>query len=105
MKSTEASFLLSRKEPGHMMELGKHDSIDCPPKKRFFRCSPASPRKKSSGNEDNCSMLYSSPGKRVQVRSECIDQLQKWHSLFDSGAITKMNYRALFYQTLGSSDS
>lgn len=73
----------------HMMELGRHDSIDCPPKKRFFKSQTA------SESIPNGQSLYSSPGRRVKVRSECIDQLQKWHSLFDSGAITKEQYDEL----------
>ena len=33
-----------------------------------------------------------SPGKKVKIRSECIDQLQKWHALLNSSAITKEQY-------------
>ena len=29
-----------------------------------------------------------SPGKTIQYRSECIDQLDKWHSLMERGVIS-----------------
>lgn len=28
-----------------------------------------------------------SPGKRINLRGQCVDQLQKWHELLESGAI------------------
>ena len=90
----------------HMIELGKHDSISQPPKKRFFQTqgvsesSPASSTHSSAGPPTSTSistagtpgMLVTSPGRRVSIRSECIDQLKKWHSLLDCGAITKEQY-------------
>jgi len=36
-----------------------------------------------------------SPAKRVSLRTECIEQLQKWHKLMESGAITKSQYDEL----------
>ena len=32
------------------------------------------------------------PAKRVSLCTECIEQLQKWHNLMESGAITKPQY-------------
>ena len=33
-----------------------------------------------------------SPGKRIQYRSECMDQLDKWHLLLSRGVITQEQY-------------
>ncbi len=33
-----------------------------------------------------------SPSKRITLRSECIDQLEKWHKLMELGAITQDQY-------------
>ena len=87
----------------HMVELGKHDSISQPPKKRFFQIrgdsesSPASSSHSSAASTSAStastpSTLVTSPGRRVSIRSECIDQLKKWHALLDCGAITKEQY-------------
>ena len=85
----------------HMIELGKHNSISQPPKKRFFQSqehsestSEASHSSASTSTGASISTaatptLVTSPGRRVSICSECIDQLKKWHSLVDCGAITK----------------
>ena len=91
----------------HMIEMGKHDSITEAPRKRFFQSSekssessvPASSSTTSSKSSATISntapTLVASPGRRVSIRSECIDQLQKWHALLDCGAISKEQYDEL----------
>ena len=106
----------------HLIELGKHESVIQPPKKRFFQpstpeissapsdspsCSTSSTSKSSACTNTqsaaalsaaittSSTTLVASPGRRVSIRSECIDQLQKWHSLLDCGAITKEQYDEL----------
>ena len=73
----------------HMIDLGKHSSQAIPPNKRFFQ--------KCTGADASCSITDTggsskSPGKKVKIRSECIDQLQKWHDLLNCGAITQNQY-------------
>ena len=34
-----------------------------------------------------------SPGKRINLRSECMQQLDKWHQLLEKGAITELEYK------------
>ena len=34
-----------------------------------------------------------SPRKRLQTRSECIDQLDKWHQLMEKGTVTAEQYK------------
>lgn len=87
----------------HMIEMGKHISYDVPPKKRFFQQAKdkpsenEGPRKLSSTPSTSATALPAavSPGCRVGIRSECIDQLQKWHALYEVGAVTKEQYDEL----------
>ena len=65
---------------GNMLMMKKHDSYDRPPDKPFFKERKAEqPSAKS-------------PGKRIHYRSECMDQLDKWHSLLSRGVITPEQY-------------
>lgn len=41
----------------------------------------------------NSSVLL--PGKRVQLHSQCIDQLSRWHSLKQEGGISAEEYEQL----------
>ena len=36
-----------------------------------------------------------SPTKRVMLRTQCIEQLERWHNLMKSGGITKEQYDEL----------
>ena len=64
----------------HMVNTHKHESLDSPPKRSFFR-------KKRSADAPGIS-----PGKRITLYSECIDQLDKWYKLKERGVITKEEY-------------
>ena len=42
-----------------------------------------------------------SPGKRVTVRGQCVDQLTKWHDLLEKGAImNSIHYTELKFTIL-----
>ena len=71
----------------HMLQLKKHTSYDDPPNKPFFRHS------KLKGSTAESQGI--SPAKRITLRSECIDQLDKWHKLMERGAITPDQYKDL----------
>jgi hypothetical protein len=71
----------------HMLHLKKHTSYNDPPDKPFFR------RSKSKGSSVEPQGI--SPAKRITLRSECIDQLDKWHKLMERGAITLDQYKDL----------
>lgn len=66
----------------HMVNTQKHDSLDNPPDKPFFR------KKTKDG-------VGVSPGKRISLRSECINQLDKWHQLKERGVISSDQYEQL----------
>ena len=67
-----------------LIHMGKHDCYESPPDKHFFKVGKS--RSATSG-------VGVSPGKRLNMRSECIDQLEKWHRLMEKGAITSEQYK------------
>ena len=68
----------------HMIHMKKHDSYEYPPDKPFF----GKQRKPTTA-------AALSPGRRINMRSECIDQLEKWHKLMECGAISNEQYAEL----------
>lgn len=77
----------------HLIQMKKHCSYDHPPEKPFFKRK----REKHSGVTSTATVDEStrSPGKRIGLRTQCIDQLQKWHSLLESGAVSQEQYDEL----------
>lgn len=75
----------------HMLQMRKHSSYDSPPKKPFFKS--ASTCKSDQASTVTCGS--SSPGKKFKYRSECIDQLDKWHSLMERGAISHEQFQEM----------
>ena len=71
------------------MQLKKHDLYQDPPKKPFFK-SNSKAHKLDDKSSDGLS-----PGKRIQYRSECINQLDKWHGLMERGAITEEEFKEM----------
>ena len=71
----------------HLINMEKHASYETPPDKPFFRRSSKGKQLLSSSN--------SSPGKKISLRSQCIDQLSKWHHLLESGIISQSEYDEL----------
>ena len=65
----------------HLIQMMKHQSLDDPPDKPFFRTS------RSAANATSVS-----PGKRISLRGQCVDQLLKSHELLEKGAITQEQY-------------
>ena len=81
-----------------MLHVGTHDSYEEPPDKPFFR----SAQRKRRQAEESCSTpdrkklaVSHSPGKRVNMRSELIDQLKKCSDLVEMGAISQDVFRDL----------
>ena len=72
----------------HLIEMGKHSSYEEPPDKPFFRG-----RKKGSVVQVSSHLV--SPVKKVSVRWELIDQLEKWHRPASVGAISNSQYDEL----------
>ena len=68
----------------HMINTEKHSSYDIPPNLPYFKKS-----RSSIGPSTSASPI------RLNMRSECISQLDKWHSLFEKNCITKDQYDQL----------
>ena len=64
----------------NMIQIKNHTSYDTPPKKPFFTT-----RAKGATGV--------SPSKKVGLRSECIQQLDKWHDLLVRGVVTQEQYQ------------
>ena len=60
----------------HVIQMKKYESYEDPPDKLFFGKS----RKKTLSTDMQAVV---SPGKRLSMQSECIDQLDKWHKLME----------------------
>lgn len=56
--------------------MAKHDNYNTPPNKPFW--------KKPSGTS-SVSLVTVSPGKKVQLQGQLVDQLNKWHDLLQKG--------------------
>ena len=69
-----------------MIQLKNHDSYEVPPSKPFFKTKKAATTPPS---------VTLSPGKRISYKMECINQLDKWHSLLEKGVISKTQFDEL----------
>ena len=67
----------------NMLQIKQHESYDSPPNKPFFKS-------KSKGGGSNAGV---SPGRKVSLRSQCIQQLDKWHDLLVRGVISEEQYQ------------
>ena len=72
----------------HMIQLKKHESYNVPPSKPFFG------QDKGKHLKDTPSVGIS-PGKRINLRTECINQLDKWHDLMEKKVISEEQYEEL----------
>lgn len=77
-----------------MIHLGSHDSLDEPPDKPYW-----TGRKHHHDRKRQCveTAPAASPSKRskVSVRSELLDQLEKWHKLSEAGVVDDVEYEDL----------
>ena len=77
----------------HMINIGKHISLDQPPEYPFFGRKKSTTPPVSSNQSQGSNNV--TPTKRLGMRTECIDQLSKWHALLQSGAISNEQYEEL----------
>ena len=71
----------------HMIYMDKA-GYENPPDKPFFK-------NRNRKSVPLSSSSTASPKKRIELRSECMDQLQKWHNLLDKDVISKEQYDEL----------
>ena len=80
----------------HMIHTKKHTSYDVPPNLPYFKKAMASEPSTVRSTDGTPSVSVGvSPGKRVNLRSECISQLDKWHDLYEKQCITQEQYQQL----------
>ena len=79
----------------HHIHMGKHTSLEEPPDKPYFRGRKIP---SSESNNSGCSKMFvvsNSPGRKVTLRTELIDQLEKWNRLHTAGVIDEDEYQEL----------
>lgn len=74
----------------HMLHIEKHDSEEVPPDLPYFR-GRASKSTVPEGSSNKVDAVLS-PTNRVSLRTECIDQLNKWHDLLEKKIVTQEEY-------------
>ncbi len=83
----------------HMVHVKKRTSCDVPPNLPYFTGNKK--RVADAGTTAVDTQAFpsgatnTSPSKRVNLRSECITQLDKWHSLLEKGAINQVQFDEL----------
>ena len=74
----------------HILQMKKHDSYEEPPKKPFFKTIKACPTKPQG---------VMSPFKRIQYRSQCIDEESSLRNAESSLKVSILICRMLFFLT------
>ena len=75
----------------HLIQMKKHSSYDTPPNKRFWNKSVKNKGLTPSESGSSTSINVS-PGKRVNLRGQCVQQLLQLHELLEKGGISKEQY-------------
>ena len=85
----------------HLIHMGKHSSYANPPNLPYFKkpCKESTVSEQQDIETQSTSSL--SPMKRIQLRSECIDQLTKLHTLLEKGGVPGEQYDSLKKAILG----
>lgn len=79
----------------HLIQMGKHGSYESAPNKPFWK-TPSG--KKSMSSESAVSV---SPGKKIQLQGQLVDQLLKWHDLLEKGGIDQKQYEEIKANIMG----
>lgn len=86
----------------NMVQMNKHTSLEEPPTGRFFKTQNESKTSESSkkitevpATQTSTDPTVLSPAKRVTLRTQCIEQLERWHQLMEKGGISKEQYDGL----------
>ena len=75
--------------------LDKHASLDEPPDKPFFRGCKRPTNELDAPNSTKTHIISNSPGQKVLIRTELIDQLEKLNQLCVSSVIDENEYQDL----------
>ena len=91
----------------HLIQMKKHTSYDKPPDKPFWRTTQQ--KSVPSGNTTASvtigdlegSSKRDSPGKRINMRGKCMEQLMQLHKLFESNMVTQEQYEEMKSDIMG----
>lgn len=72
----------------HLIQMKKHTSYNTPPNKRFWKSARRRPLSSSEGSSSS----NVSPGKKINLREQCVQQLLQLHQLLEKGGINKEQY-------------
>ena len=72
----------------HLLHMGKHDSYETPPNLPYIGKGGDGMKHKRKSQKAQPVEMSSSPSKCLGLRGECIEQLSKWHTLPEKGAIS-----------------
>ena len=81
-----------------MVQMRKHTSLEEPPNGRFFKTQSHGEKKELEQESSTRSVpepIVLSPAKRVTLRTQCIEQLERWYQLMEKGGISKEQYDEL----------
>ena len=99
VKLTEGKFSAEQINVwAYLINMKKHQSFDDPPDKPFFRGNSKKVFKQKSSDIPNATgMVHEgiSPSKRIDLRTELLDQLDKLSALLDKGIIDYAKYEQL----------
>lgn len=82
----------------YLINMGKHASLDEPPDKPFWRGRKRPAAEVERQGTANCKVRVvstSSPSTKVSMRTQLIDQLEKWNRLHKDGIIDDAEYKEL----------
>ena len=81
----------------HLIQMNKHASYEEPPNKKFWKTPDSAGSSQGTSSSKSSSLgssksVLDSPGKRVSLRGQCIDQLHRLQQLYTDGGITEDQY-------------
>lgn len=80
----------------HLIQMDKHKSYSEPPDLPYFKKRSIHTDTHTSASQSTTPPSTSvSPCKRLSMRTACIEQMDKWHSLLEKGGITQQQYDEL----------
>ena len=81
--------------------MGKHNSYEKPPNLPYFGKGGCGTKDKQKSQNAQPVEICSSPSKCLRLRGECIEQLSRWHTLLEKGAISVQQYDELKKTIMG----
>lgn len=96
---------------GHMIQAGTYSSMNSPPELPYFKTKKKENSKPAAAADSTAATADSnaataggsggiSPSKRVNLRGECMKQLETWHTLLEKGGIDRQQFEEVQHSIL-----